>query len=131
MAPQVGFEPTTYRLTAECSTTELLGNIKLFLWCIGCQPFGLTPLRFVRRTFSPWRSPSCSTTELLGNIKLFLWCIGCQPFGLTPLRFVRRTFCPWRSPSCSTTPATWDYLFCKQLLLVYKAYNIKYFWDCQ
>ena len=27
MAPQVGFEPTAYRLTAECSTTELLGNI--------------------------------------------------------------------------------------------------------
>ena len=27
MAPQVGFEPTTARLTAECSTTELLRNI--------------------------------------------------------------------------------------------------------
>ncbi len=26
MAPQVGFEPTTYRLTAGCSTTELLRN---------------------------------------------------------------------------------------------------------
>ena len=26
MAPQVGFEPTTVRLTAECSTTELLRN---------------------------------------------------------------------------------------------------------
>ena len=24
MAPQVGFEPTTDRLTADCSTTELL-----------------------------------------------------------------------------------------------------------
>ncbi len=24
MAPQVGFEPTTRRLTADCSTTELL-----------------------------------------------------------------------------------------------------------
>lgn len=29
LAPQVGFEPTAYRLTVECSTTELLGNIKL------------------------------------------------------------------------------------------------------
>ena len=28
MAPQVGLEPTTLRLTAECSTTELLRNIK-------------------------------------------------------------------------------------------------------
>ena len=27
MAPQVGFEPTAYRLTAECSTVELLRNI--------------------------------------------------------------------------------------------------------
>ena len=26
MAPQVGFEPTTLRLTAECSTAELLRN---------------------------------------------------------------------------------------------------------
>ena len=31
MAPQVGFEPTTYRLTAGCSTTELLRN-KLNAW---------------------------------------------------------------------------------------------------
>jgi uncharacterized protein YjeT (DUF2065 family) len=28
MAPQVGFEPTTDRLTADCSTTELLRNSK-------------------------------------------------------------------------------------------------------
>ncbi|MDF2904129.1 MAG: hypothetical protein K0S25_1767 [Bacillus sp. (in: firmicutes)] len=31
MAPQVGLEPTTVRLTAECSTTELLrNNVKLY-----------------------------------------------------------------------------------------------------
>ena len=30
MAPQVGFEPTTDRLTADCSTTELLWN--KFAW---------------------------------------------------------------------------------------------------
>ena len=30
MAPQVGFEPTTVRLTAECSTTELLRNNIMF-----------------------------------------------------------------------------------------------------
>ncbi len=32
MAPKVGFEPTTHRLTADCSTTELLrnGNSKLY-----------------------------------------------------------------------------------------------------
>ena len=28
MAPQVGFEPTTCRLTAECSTAELLRNVE-------------------------------------------------------------------------------------------------------
>ena len=28
MAPQVGFEPTTPRLTAECSTVELLRNFE-------------------------------------------------------------------------------------------------------
>ena len=31
LAPQVGFEPTAYRLTAERSTTELLGNIELYV----------------------------------------------------------------------------------------------------
>ena len=31
MAPQVGFEPTTARLTAECSTTELLRNYDMGL----------------------------------------------------------------------------------------------------
>ena len=30
MAPQVGLEPTTLRLTAECSAIELLRNIHLF-----------------------------------------------------------------------------------------------------
>ena len=29
LAPQVGLEPTAYRLTVECSTTELLGNINV------------------------------------------------------------------------------------------------------
>ena len=29
MAPQVGLEPTTLRLTAECSAIELLRNMKL------------------------------------------------------------------------------------------------------
>ena len=29
MAPRVGLEPTTTRLTAECSTIELSGNITL------------------------------------------------------------------------------------------------------
>ena len=32
MAPQVGLEPTTVRLTAECSTTELLRNNIIKAW---------------------------------------------------------------------------------------------------
>ena len=28
MAPRVGFEPTTYRLTADRSTAELSGNVQ-------------------------------------------------------------------------------------------------------
>lgn len=41
MAPQVGFEPTAYRLTAERSTTELLGNIKV------CRNILSKKIRFV------------------------------------------------------------------------------------
>ena len=32
MAPQVGLEPTTDRLTADSSTTELLWNNYIFAW---------------------------------------------------------------------------------------------------
>ena len=37
MAPQVGLEPTTYRLTAGCSTIELLWN--LLGYCSRSQGF--------------------------------------------------------------------------------------------
>ncbi len=45
LAPRVGFEPTTYRLTAECSTAELSRNISLLryynkFYCL-CQSFFL------------------------------------------------------------------------------------------
>ena len=42
MAPQVGLEPTTVRLTAECSTTELLRNNKERIIMVGLN--GLTQL---------------------------------------------------------------------------------------
>ena len=41
MAPQVGLEPTTVRLTAECSTTELLRNNKKRMIMVGLN--GLEP----------------------------------------------------------------------------------------
>jgi hypothetical protein len=37
LAPQVGFEPTTLRLTAECSTVELLRSISLRVALLGPQ----------------------------------------------------------------------------------------------
>ena len=46
MAPQVGLEPTTVRLTAECSTTELLRNNKLKLERV----MGIEP------TLSAWKA---------------------------------------------------------------------------
>ena len=41
MAPQVGLEPTTDRLTADCSTTELLRNKNLIFIMVGLN--GLEP----------------------------------------------------------------------------------------
>ena len=43
MAPKVGFEPTTYRLTAGCSTFELLRNNN-WLWPTLPRPFGLSTI---------------------------------------------------------------------------------------
>ena len=34
MAPRVGFEPTTLRLTAGCSAVELPRNIRAFMKCL-------------------------------------------------------------------------------------------------
>ena len=41
LAPQVGLEPTTLRLTAECSAIELLRNIHLFRTLFGISLFGM------------------------------------------------------------------------------------------
>ena len=43
MAPRVGLEPTTYRLTAGCSTFELLRNNN-WLWPTLPRPFGLSTI---------------------------------------------------------------------------------------
>ena len=48
MAPQVGLEPTTLRLTAECSAIELLRNILclgLFAWLVSASRFRVPPFR--------------------------------------------------------------------------------------
>ena len=59
MAPQVGLEPTTTRLTAECSAIELLRNIKFRQRPIlpgRVQPstFGTEGLNFCVRDGNRW-----------------------------------------------------------------------------
>ena len=62
MAPRIGFEPMTYRLTAGCSTAELSGNIS-----------GMAP----RIAFEPLRVANSSRErehimKLMRNVKIFL-----------------------------------------------------------
>ena len=46
MAPEVGLEPTTPRLTAACSTIELLWNAKLFELLSGAPGTGSLPTSY-------------------------------------------------------------------------------------
>src|SRR5690625_4497594 len=79
MAPQVGFEPTTDRLTADCSTTELLWNNSKKIH-LDCQGYFKINARRVARLFSDvallaslhivaysMTLTACPTTELLWN----------------------------------------------------------------
>src|SRR5688572_24505468 len=54
MAPRVGFEPTTNRLTADCSTTELPRNTFVDL---------LAKARSMYRTWHALPSPNCHRCE--------------------------------------------------------------------
>ena len=60
MAPRVGFEPTTLRLTAECSTAELTRNKirQLPILPSRCQlsTFGVIELNFCVRNGNRWTS---------------------------------------------------------------------------
>ena len=51
MAPQRGFEPPTYRLTAECSTLELLRNIRPGNNLLSHTVTHAVPLAFLGLTF--------------------------------------------------------------------------------
>ena len=50
MAPEVGLEPTTDRLTADCSTTELLRTAKSII----SQPINAEFKDFVIDKYSKW-----------------------------------------------------------------------------
>ncbi len=67
MAPEVGFEPTTKRLTAARSTTELLGSMTVTVFFIMLSPACLrqVPPLLVLLGFS--RSLSESLRALRGN----------------------------------------------------------------
>ena len=52
MAPKRGFEPPTYRLTAECSTIELLRNIFYIYYYINFYIFCNTFFNFFYKIFS-------------------------------------------------------------------------------
>jgi hypothetical protein len=50
LAPQVGFEPTTLRLTAECSTIELLrSNVDVYIFYL---------IRASRLVSNAWNCPT-------------------------------------------------------------------------
>ena len=66
MAPQVGFEPTTDRLTADCSTTELLRNNYYYFLNINSATVRQKPRAFVAKRI-PCGTIRFSTTELLRN----------------------------------------------------------------
>jgi hypothetical protein len=68
MAPQVGFEPTTDRLTADCSTTELLWNVSqlMLLKAVFIQPGNVLLLQG-REPQLPWALESLTTVFGMGT----------------------------------------------------------------
>ena len=94
MAPPVGFEPTTYRLTAGCSTAELTRN-KMWRWPIlpsghPLSTFGAKELNFCVRDGNRWVLFAIITTMDISR--------GFHPRNI---RFVtsslRRFRTPWKS----------------------------------
>ena len=70
MAPKVGFEPTTYRLTAGCSTFELL-RINNWLWPTLPRPFGLSTISDEELNFCVRYGNRCILFSVITI--LFLW----------------------------------------------------------
>ena len=116
MAPQVGLEPTTLRLTAECSAIELLRNMKcgsdLFFRAVTSQVsstywsltsvFGmgtggtsrLLPPQWVNffvRDFHPLRRFPCALKTTQEKLTSNLLARGCLPAGF-PLTLALRSF---------------------------------------
>ena len=78
MAPQVGFEPTTDRLTADSSTTELLRNNYYYFLNINGATVRQKPRAFVAKRI-PCGTIRFSTTELLRNNYYMVGLNGLEP----------------------------------------------------
>ena len=83
MAPQVGFEPTTDRLTADSSTTELLRNNYYYFLNINGATVRQKPRAFVAKRI-PCGTIRFSTTELLRNNNILSYFIMVGLNGLEP-----------------------------------------------
>ena len=78
MAPQVGFEPTTDRLTADSSTTELLRNNYYYFLNINGATVRQKPRAFVAKRI-PCGTIRFSTTELLRKQLYMVGLNGLEP----------------------------------------------------
>jgi hypothetical protein len=92
MAPQVGLEPTTVRLTAECSTTELLRNNSMIL-CFekGSQKIlvGLNGLEPSTSRLSGVRSNQLSYRPLLERVMRIELTTSAWKAEVLPLNYTR------------------------------------------
>jgi hypothetical protein len=92
MAPQVGLEPTTVRLTAECSTTELLRNIsKIFRFSKASQKIlvGLNGLEPSTSRLSGVRSNQLSYRPLLERVMRIELTTSAWKAEVLPLNYTR------------------------------------------
>ncbi len=71
LAPQVGFEPTTLRLTAECSTVELLRSIALRIASQACfEAITRRPSLFKHTGIGPAKAAFAPSSELFSGVTL-------------------------------------------------------------